>query len=194
VLLLENNALELCLEPLDCVLLGDAVLRTDAALALAAAGHTVTWPLQLNVKVHAKDTCRGIILDPEVDVLCDAKPKIACTAFGSIMFGSSWLMTSMPSVMAQPQLQAGIYMKEDDSARSLGCLLHEKTRHPLTSPVQRAHAHAHVHVHDLRRALARGMRNEGVMATHLRVKWEVQHVRGGGVHPNNRVFVRTAYW
>lgn len=52
--------------------------RAHLGLLLAAARHAVAWPLHLDVEVHAKDTCGGVVLDTQVDVLADAKAKVPC--------------------------------------------------------------------------------------------------------------------
>ena len=51
--LLEHDTLELLLEPLNGVLLRNAVRRADAGLAAAAAAHAESLALEANVEVHA---------------------------------------------------------------------------------------------------------------------------------------------
>ncbi|GIL81996.1 hypothetical protein Vretifemale_10923, partial [Volvox reticuliferus] len=75
--LVEDNAIELLLEPLDGVLLGHLVLDAHPRLALPAAGHTVPSPFQAHVEIHAVNTSRGVILQSQINVLLDTETEVA---------------------------------------------------------------------------------------------------------------------
>lgn len=63
--------------PLDGVLGVDLVAGTDAGVCLSAPGDTLTGAGHDDVKVHAVDTDRRVVLDTQVNVLVDAETKVA---------------------------------------------------------------------------------------------------------------------
>ncbi|CAH0379534.1 unnamed protein product, partial [Pelagomonas calceolata] len=75
--LAEDDALVLLLEPLDRLVLGDAVLDADARLARLPPRDAEARPLQAHVEVHAVDAGRRVVLDAEVDVLRHAEAEVA---------------------------------------------------------------------------------------------------------------------
>merc|ERR1719197_1970512 len=75
--LAEDDALVLLLEPLDRLVLGDAVLDADARLARLPPRDAEARPLQAHVEVHAVDARRRVVLDAEVDVLRHAEAEVA---------------------------------------------------------------------------------------------------------------------
>lgn len=95
---LSDNALESVLEPLDGLLLVDAVRSTNLGLAAAATSDTLTGTLprmvvsilvekvesrrgggnlHAAVEVHTVDTNTGVVLDTEIDVLVDTEAEVA---------------------------------------------------------------------------------------------------------------------
>lgn len=74
---LPDNGVEARLEPLDGVVAGDAVGRTDAALGTAAADNALTGAGHAAVEVHTVDTNTGVVLDTKVDVLRDTEAEVA---------------------------------------------------------------------------------------------------------------------
>jgi hypothetical protein len=87
VSLVQHYTLILGLEPLDGILLRHPLVHTHPPLTLAAPRHAEAWPVQLNVEIHAENACGRVILYPQINVLCDAKPKVACTTTDGSMFG-----------------------------------------------------------------------------------------------------------
>mmetsp|Transcript_7096 Transcript_7096/g.12153 ORF Transcript_7096/g.12153 Transcript_7096/m.12153 type:complete len:214 (-) Transcript_7096:33-674(-) len=75
--LVKDHTLVLGLEPLDGVVLGDLVLHTHAGLHLSPACNAETRALQAHVEVHAVNACGGVVLDAQIDVLGNAKAKVA---------------------------------------------------------------------------------------------------------------------
>jgi hypothetical protein len=63
--------------PLDGLVLADLVVDAEPGPGVLAPGHADTGPLEDNVEVHAVDTGGGVILEPKVNVLRDAKAKVA---------------------------------------------------------------------------------------------------------------------
>jgi hypothetical protein len=93
--LVKHYTLILGLEPLDCILSGHPLGGAHTPLALAAPRHPEPWPLQLDVKVHTKDPRGGVILDTQINVLRDAKPKVACKQYiTSLMPARAWLIAT----------------------------------------------------------------------------------------------------
>ena len=41
-------------------------------------GKVVTWSTQHNIEVHSVDTNGGVILDSQINVFLDTKPKVSC--------------------------------------------------------------------------------------------------------------------
>ena len=96
-LALPHNTLEPVLEPLDGLLLVDAVGGADAGLAASALGNalagsgptvstistrfssqdTIRAHSHAAVEVHAVDTDRRVVLDAQIDVLGDAETEVA---------------------------------------------------------------------------------------------------------------------
>ena len=65
------------LEPLDRLVLGDAVLDADARLARLPPRDAEARPLEAHVEVHAINARRRVVLDAEVDVLRHAEAEVA---------------------------------------------------------------------------------------------------------------------
>ena len=76
-LLGQDDAVELGLEPVDGVVLGETVVGTDAANGALSAGNAVPGTAEDNEKVHAVDADGGIVLDAQVDVFLDAEAEVA---------------------------------------------------------------------------------------------------------------------
>lgn len=74
---LSDDGIEALLEPLDGVVAGDAVGRTDSALGAATADDTLTRAGHAAVEVHAVDTNTRVVLDAKVDVLADTEAEVA---------------------------------------------------------------------------------------------------------------------
>ena len=75
--LVEHNTLELGLEPLDGIILGDAVSHANTGLTRAALGNAISRAVENDVEIHAVNTGRGIVLNAEINVFVDAKAKVA---------------------------------------------------------------------------------------------------------------------
>merc|ERR1719197_716969 len=75
--LAEDDALVLLLEPLDRLVLGDAVLDADARLARLPPRDAEARPLEAHVEVHPINARRRVVLDAEVDVLRHAEAEVA---------------------------------------------------------------------------------------------------------------------
>ena len=73
----EHDTLILLLEPLDGVFFLNLVFDADFTLASFAARDTEPRTLQADIKVHAVDSGRRIVLDTKVDVLGDTESKVA---------------------------------------------------------------------------------------------------------------------
>lgn len=74
---LHHNALELALEPVDSIILGDLVLQSDDTGGMLSPGHAESGADEDDVEVHAEDTGGGIVLEAEIDVLVDAEAEAA---------------------------------------------------------------------------------------------------------------------
>lgn len=92
---LSHNTLETIFEPLDCVCVGYFMLLSDLGCASSSPCDTGAWSVPENsinlvfwesefpshshaaVEVHPVDTNRRVILDSKIDVLADAKTKVA---------------------------------------------------------------------------------------------------------------------
>mmetsp|Transcript_3556 Transcript_3556/g.11514 ORF Transcript_3556/g.11514 Transcript_3556/m.11514 type:complete len:219 (-) Transcript_3556:239-895(-) len=73
-----EDALVLVDKPLLRLRLGALVLEANlGALGAPLRNATAARPLHHDVKVHAIDASAGVVLEPEVDVLHDAKAKVA---------------------------------------------------------------------------------------------------------------------
>jgi hypothetical protein len=76
-LALSNNALEPSLEPLDGIILADLVTPADLRLRPSPSRNPSARPSHTAVEVHSVDTDRRVVLDAQVNVLGDAKAKVA---------------------------------------------------------------------------------------------------------------------
>jgi hypothetical protein len=74
---LEHDALVLGLVPLDGLVLGHLVVEPHPAPGALPAGDAPAGPLEHDVKVHAVNAGGRVVLEPEVNVLRDAKAKVA---------------------------------------------------------------------------------------------------------------------
>ena len=74
---LADNPRVSVLEPLDGISLGETVVDADAARGALALVDAHAGTLKDDVEVHAVDANLRIVLDAEVDVLLDAKAKVA---------------------------------------------------------------------------------------------------------------------
>ena len=77
LLLVEDDAVVLGLEPLHGVLLAQPVLRADPAGLAAPVADIEAGSTHHDVEVHAVDADAGVVLDAQVDVLLDAEPEVA---------------------------------------------------------------------------------------------------------------------
>lgn len=73
---LSDDAFESGLEPLDSVLLVDLVRLSHGGLASSPSRDTGTGSGHAAVKVHAINTDRRVVLDAQVDVFRNTKPKV----------------------------------------------------------------------------------------------------------------------
>merc|ERR1719290_7389 len=73
----EDDAVVLLLEPLLGVGLGQPVGEANVASLLPPVQNVHAGSTQDNVEVHAVDADAGIVLDAQIDVLLDAKAKVA---------------------------------------------------------------------------------------------------------------------
>lgn len=76
-LVVEDDAVEPLLEPRLSFLLADLVADADGTTLDLALGDTSAGSSELNVEVHTVDTSAGVVLDTEINVLLDAKAKVA---------------------------------------------------------------------------------------------------------------------
>ena len=65
------------LEPLHGFFLGHAVLGSDTALLTPLVADIEARAAQHHVEVHAVDANAGVVLDAQINVLLDAKAKVA---------------------------------------------------------------------------------------------------------------------
>lgn len=72
-----NNTVEPLLEPLDRLIALDAVAGSNVALHPSPPGNTLTGPCHAAVEIHAVDSNGGVVLDAKINVLADAKAKVA---------------------------------------------------------------------------------------------------------------------
>ena len=77
LLLVEDDAVVLGLEPLHGVLLAQPVLRADPAGLAAPVADIEAGSAHHDVEVHAVDADAGVVLDAQVDVLLDAEAEVA---------------------------------------------------------------------------------------------------------------------
>lgn len=75
--LLLEGTIELGLEPLHCVILGEAVGEANAVALVLPARHTETRAAQHHVEIHTVNTGGGIVLDAQVNVLLNAEAEVA---------------------------------------------------------------------------------------------------------------------
>jgi len=73
----QDDAVEALLEPGHRVLLLDAVLEADSGLCVLALCDARTGTVHHDKEVHAKDTDGRVVPGAEIDVLLDAKAKVA---------------------------------------------------------------------------------------------------------------------
>ena len=72
----ENNTVELGLEPVDGLVLCDAVVGAELAGGMATTGDAASGALKDNEEVHTVDTNGGVVLDTKIDVLLDTETKV----------------------------------------------------------------------------------------------------------------------
>ena len=73
----EDDAVELGLEPLHGVLLGEPVRKAHTASLATPVTDVHPSSAEDNVEVHPVDTNAGVVLDAQVDVLLDAEAKVS---------------------------------------------------------------------------------------------------------------------
>src|ERR1700761_4858412 len=73
----QNNTIETLLEPCHGVLLFDAALEAHTCVLLPPSGNTSTRAAHYDIEIHAEDTDTGVVSCAEIDVLLDAKAKVA---------------------------------------------------------------------------------------------------------------------
>lgn len=73
--MLHNDSLVFSLEPLDRVILGDFVMRTDSSWADLPSGDSVSRADEYNIKIHAKNTGCRIVLKTQINVLSNTESK-----------------------------------------------------------------------------------------------------------------------
>ena len=76
-LAVEDDAVELGLEPLHGVLLGESVRKSHTASLATPVADVHASPAEDNVEVHPVDPNAGVVLDAQVDVLLDAEAKVS---------------------------------------------------------------------------------------------------------------------
>jgi len=72
-----NDTLESVLEPLDGLLLVDAVIGANLGLAATSFGNAFTRACHAAVEVHSVDTNTRVVLDTEINVFADTEAKVA---------------------------------------------------------------------------------------------------------------------
>ena len=75
--LAEDDSVKALTEPSSSLLLLDAVGGTGSARPLLSLRHTESRSTHDSNHVHAENADTGVVLDAQVNVLCDAKPKVA---------------------------------------------------------------------------------------------------------------------
>lgn len=75
-LLGKNDTIELGLEPVDGLILCDAVVGAELAGGMTTTGDTASGTLKDDEEVHTVDTNGGIVLDTKIDVLLDTETKV----------------------------------------------------------------------------------------------------------------------
>merc|ERR1740116_596627 len=73
----EDDTVVLGLEPLHGILLGQTVGKSNLANLSSPVSNVHAWPAEDNKEVHAVDTNAWVVLDTQVNVLLDAKAKVA---------------------------------------------------------------------------------------------------------------------
>mmetsp|Transcript_17067 Transcript_17067/g.37459 ORF Transcript_17067/g.37459 Transcript_17067/m.37459 type:complete len:218 (-) Transcript_17067:5-658(-) len=73
----QDDAVELGLEPLDAIVLLEAMRKANLAPTELPVLHPHAWPCQVHVEVHSVDARAGVVLDAKVNVLRDAEAKAA---------------------------------------------------------------------------------------------------------------------
>ena len=81
---LHNNALILLLKPCDSILFADLVFNSNSSWSDLASGDSVSRSDQDNVKVHAENACRRVVLKAKIDVLSNSKSET--TGVGEVYF------------------------------------------------------------------------------------------------------------
>lgn len=76
-LLGKNDTIKLGLEPVDGLILCNAVVGTELAGSMATTGDAASGALKDNEEVHTVDTNGRIILNAKIDVLLDTETKVA---------------------------------------------------------------------------------------------------------------------
>ena len=77
MLLVGQDAIELGLEPLLCLLLCHFVLSSQPGLLFPPVPDTVPGSTQHNVEVHTVDTNGGIVLDTQIDMLVNTEAEVS---------------------------------------------------------------------------------------------------------------------
>ena len=65
------------MEPFHGLLFVHPVGCSNAALLALTVSHTVARAAQHHIEIHAVDAYAGVVLDPQINVLLDAKAKVA---------------------------------------------------------------------------------------------------------------------
>merc|ERR1740120_514688 len=73
----KDYSIELGLKPLDAILLLELMLIPDALPFQPPVLHTHAGAGEVHVKVHAVDSCTGVVLDSKIDVLADTEAKVS---------------------------------------------------------------------------------------------------------------------
>lgn len=77
---LVDCSLELLLDPVASLVLGDLVVVSDAVLAVLPLGDTSSFTGQYNVKVHSVNTDTWVVLDSHVDMLVNSESEVTRVA------------------------------------------------------------------------------------------------------------------
>ena len=77
------------------------MLAANWGFASSSETDSAAWALEDNVEVHTEDTCEGIILETQIDVLLNTKSEVACIDEGvpvseKFLFLSSLSLTFSP--------------------------------------------------------------------------------------------------
>ena len=73
----QQDAIEALLKPSHRIILLHSMRKPDPALAPLPPGYSSSRTSHYNVEIHSENTDLRVVLDSQIDVLCDAKTKIA---------------------------------------------------------------------------------------------------------------------